>query len=99
MNGIQEEQAPAGTAFHRMKTELTHIEDGTNLLRDGGCNAVLSGLATKHALEKYIVHQGHLSQTVLASTIEAIIGAVWIDSGKDLAQVKHVVGVLLRRAS
>jgi len=32
-----------------------------------------------------------MPKTTLASSMEAIIGAVWIDSGKDLKQVQEVM--------
>lgn len=33
----------------------------------------------------------HVAKTTGASTIEALIGAVWLDSGRDFAEVHRVV--------
>jgi dsRNA-specific ribonuclease len=36
-------------------------------------------------------HEGAISKDKLASTVEAIIGAVWFDSNKDFEVVRRVV--------
>jgi dsRNA-specific ribonuclease len=58
-------------------------------------NKALERLGRQHKLEDYIVNnpsqQGKVSRTALASTI---IGAVWIDSNKELQKVEAVVNVL-----
>ena len=38
--------------------------------------------------------QGDVPQTILASTVEAILGAVWFDSNKDIKKVEQVIEAL-----
>src|SRR5438034_6241264 len=52
---ILDEWYPKGTSigrtyFYAVNMRLTGIGDGTNLVRDGGCNNVLSDLALDHGL-------------------------------------------------
>jgi ribonuclease-3 len=87
--------------FHRVKTQLTSPGDGTKMVSDRGSNDELSRLAVERGLDRYIVQNpsqnGSLSSTTLATTIEAIVGAVWIDSGKNFNKVSHVIRTLQRR--
>ena len=42
-------------------------------------------------ITKNPVHQGDVPKGTLASTMEAILGAVWKDSGKSLEDVNSVI--------
>jgi ribonuclease-3 len=83
-----------------VKTWLTSIEVGANLIIEWASNKKLMQVAIERSLAEYIVRdpgqQGHILQTPLASTIEAIVGAVWVDSGKNLRNVTHVIKTLER---
>jgi ribonuclease-3 len=85
----------------RVKTRLTSTGDGSKIVSDWGSNNELSRLTMELGLAKYIVQnpsqRGNLSPTTLAATIEAIMGAVWIDSGKNFNKVSHVIKTLQRR--
>lgn len=63
-----------------------------------GTNDKLRQIATKWEMEKFIVEnplqEGEYPKETLAATVEAIIGAVWVDSDKDLATVQKVLNTL-----
>lgn len=57
---------------------------GTNdALSQRGRQQGLADLVIKHPCQQHRV-----PKTTLASSMEAVIGAVWIDSGKNLEQVR-----------
>lgn len=49
-------------------------------------------------MAEYVVknpcQQADIPQTTLASMVEAVLGAVWFDSNKDIKKVKHVIEAL-----
>lgn len=71
------------------------IEEGSLLVRDFGSNNKLKDIAEQHGVDSQITmhpaQQGEKPRVTLASTIEAIIGAVWFDSGKSIETVQMVV--------
>lgn len=58
-------------------------------------NATWAQAAVKQGIDKYIYQFGAMSAPVsdekLASTVEAIIGPVWLDSGHDRIDVLRVM--------
>lgn len=66
-------------------------------------NKSLRELLRKLHLETYIktpkCQKGRITTTIGASTIEALIGAIWVDSGRDLSKVHHAVHTLTIGAS
>lgn len=65
---------------------------GNNLVSTLGSNANLSDVARRVGLEDHIVvnpgHVGRVSDKTLATTVEAVLGAVYLDSGKGLDVVR-----------
>ncbi|KAJ5308880.1 hypothetical protein N7508_004259 [Penicillium antarcticum] len=63
----------------------------TQLLNSRSSNKTLHSLGCRHGLERYLVlnpSQSNVSIDTMANTVEALIGAVFIDSGFDLDAVK-----------
>ncbi|GAD99410.1 hypothetical protein SNOG_02027 [Paecilomyces variotii No. 5] len=73
----------------------TGTASANKLLEEYGSNEKLSETAKAHRLQDYLIRnpaqRGVDARTTLASTTEAVIGAVWIDSGKDLVATRRVV--------
>ncbi|KAL2358725.1 RNAse III [Cryomyces antarcticus] len=71
---------------------------GHNIVVDIGGNASLARVGHECAISHYIVthpgHFGRVSDKVVAATVEAIIGAIYVDSGKDIAVVKSAMEAL-----
>ncbi|RMY72591.1 hypothetical protein D0863_04427 [Hortaea werneckii] len=63
-----------------------------------GSNANLAAAARLHGIEVCVLtnpgHRGPVSQATLATTVEAIIGAVYLDSEKDLDAVRTLLDAL-----
>jgi ribonuclease-3 len=59
-----------------------------------GTNKRLAEVAQNWNLKKYVIEnpcqQGEAPREVLASTVEAILGAVWVDSDGDFGKVQKV---------
>jgi len=76
----------------------TSTEEGSNLVSSRGSNKNLNEVGAERGLSRYIklnsCQKGTAPPTTMASTVEAIIGAVWEDSGKDLDRVRAVVRAL-----
>jgi ribonuclease-3 len=64
-------------------------------VRDIGTNEKLHGIAKDWNLRKYLKEnpsqRGEEPKTALASTVEAILGAVWVDSERNFEAVHHAV--------
>ncbi|KXS98663.1 hypothetical protein AC578_10050 [Pseudocercospora eumusae] len=49
----------------------------------------------RHSLPEHIVvhpgHRGEVSRKMVANTVEAILGAIWVDSEKDMEAVKSAM--------
>jgi ribonuclease-3 len=60
----------------------------------------LKDIAINWEMERFLVknpcQQGECPKETLAATVEAILGAVWVDSNKNLAVVQKVLGKLSR---
>ena len=69
---------------------------GEDAVQSSASNMALCQLAQKHGLEEYVTknpcQKGDVSDYTLATTVEALLGAVWIDSRKDLKVIEQVVG-------
>ncbi|KAL5415675.1 hypothetical protein PMIN06_001142 [Paraphaeosphaeria minitans] len=76
----------------------TEPASGQKRFVEVGTNNHLEQLATRWGMEKLIVEnplqKGQYPKETLAATVEAIIGAVWVDSDKDLAAVQKVLNTL-----
>ncbi|KAK7189020.1 hypothetical protein DPSP01_004127 [Paraphaeosphaeria sporulosa] len=63
-----------------------------------GTNDHLKQIAIKWGMERLIVEnptqKGQYPRETMAATVEAIIGAVWVDSDKNLAAVQKVLNTL-----
>lgn len=63
-----------------------------------GSNQNLNEIGVERGLSRYIklnaCQKGAAPPNTMASTVEAIIGAVWEDSGKDLDRLRGVVRAL-----
>jgi ribonuclease-3 len=70
-------------------------EEGSNRVRNLCRNRKLSQVAQNSGLAKYIAknpcQQGHVPQETAASTMEALVGAVYLDSGKKISTVRKVL--------
>ncbi|KFY31786.1 hypothetical protein V493_00794 [Pseudogymnoascus sp. VKM F-4281 (FW-2241)] len=73
-------------------------EEGNNLVRDLASNNALKNVVEQDGLAKFVVknpcQKDKPQRTTLASTTEAIVGAVWYDCGKDFETVRDVVHTL-----
>lgn len=66
------------------------------LLADIGSNKSLEAIAKQLDLDRFIIKNPsqkneEASRVTLASTVEALIGAVWVDSKQDFNQVQSVI--------
>ncbi|KAJ4346670.1 uncharacterized protein N0V89_010601 [Didymosphaeria variabile] len=63
-----------------------------------GTNERLKDIATNWEIDKLVVknpcQQGNCPKETLAATIEAVLGAVWVDSDRNLAVVQEVLSKL-----
>ncbi|KAJ5561014.1 hypothetical protein N7535_009211 [Penicillium sp. DV-2018c] len=71
-----------------------NTEDGDHILRKNACNKHLSCKGEACELDDFITGQpaqnGEITNGTRATTVEAILGAVWIDSGKNIHAVDRV---------
>ena len=78
-----------------MSIRLIYTEQGTNLLQTYACNKQLTSMARVLDLQRFIHQRPDLERSVpdstLATTVEAILGAVWLDSDEDVQQVNEVM--------
>ncbi|OGE46908.1 hypothetical protein PENARI_c091G12167 [Penicillium arizonense] len=74
--------------------EWYDTEDGDHILRKNACNKHLSCKGEACELDDFITGQpaqkGEITNGTRATTVEAILGAVWIDSGKNIHAVDRV---------
>jgi ribonuclease-3 len=70
-------------------------EEGSNKVKSLCGNRKLSEVAQKSGLVDYIAnnpcHQGDVPQETAASTVEAVVGAVYLDCGKNMSTVKKIL--------
>jgi ribonuclease-3 len=71
---------------------LTRAEEGSNLVSNLASNNALKDVVERDNLVEFVVknpcQKGKPQRTTLASTTEAIVGAVWYDCGKDFETVE-----------
>ncbi|KAJ6019793.1 hypothetical protein N7499_003109 [Penicillium canescens] len=81
--------------LRRWYCEGNTTEQGTNLLQAYACNKHLTSRAKALGLQKFIHQRLDLERGVpdhaLATTVEAILGAVWLDSEESLRKVNNVM--------
>jgi ribonuclease-3 len=67
-------------------------------LSDAGSNKNLEALAKQSHIEGSVTknpcQKGEAPRVTLASTVEALIGAVWVDSRSNFSQVQGVIRAL-----
>jgi ribonuclease-3 len=65
------------------------------MLKSRACNRTLNARGQQWSLDQFVnknpLQNGGVSETIRANTVEAIIGAVWLDSGRNAAQVDLVM--------
>jgi ribonuclease-3 len=71
---------------------------GNNLVSTIGSNANLAIVARDAGIDQHVIlnpgHIGRVSDKTLATTIEAILGAVYLDTAKDTEAVKRTMTLL-----
>jgi ribonuclease-3 len=81
----------------RIVTNVLSAE-GEQRVKNVGTNIQLEKVACKWNLQDCVVgnpcQKGEVPRELLASTVEAIIGAVWIDSQRNLRDVQQVLSAL-----
>ncbi|KAK3989422.1 ribonuclease III domain-containing protein [Cladorrhinum sp. PSN332] len=90
-----------GDALIRLHVAVKSYTDGLGtgqsgkVLSEVGSNELLDTLGRRLALDKFVTknpcQQGDVPRTTVASTVEALIGAVWIDTGNEFHQVQVVI--------
>ncbi|EAT90239.1 hypothetical protein HBI56_046690 [Parastagonospora nodorum] len=72
----------------------TSTAEGHGRVVEVGTNERLAKVAENWNLKKYMIEnpcqQGEAPRELLASTVEAILGAVWLDSYQDFGEVQKV---------
>ncbi|KAF2278992.1 ribonuclease III [Westerdykella ornata] len=70
-------------------------EEGTNEVINLAKNTKLSQVAHESGLVEYVIknpcQQGQVGQRTAASTVEALVGAVYLDCGEDISTVENVL--------
>ncbi|KAJ5875199.1 uncharacterized protein N7473_012546 [Penicillium subrubescens] len=81
--------------LRRWYHEGNTTEQGTCQLQTYACNKQLTSMARALDLQRFIHQRPDLERSVpdstLATTVEAILGAVWLDSDEDVQQVNEVM--------
>ena len=76
----------------------SHAGHGNNLVSSVGSNANLAIIARDADIDQHVLlHPGHIgrvSDKTLATTIEAILGAVYLDTAKDIEAVSRSMALL-----
>ena len=82
----------------RARSADLYIEDASNIIQHTGSNANLCIVGRQVGLEKHIIlpvsHFGAVPDKVIATTVEALLGAVFLDAGKNIDAVKPVMRAL-----
>lgn len=77
---------------------LTGAAESSIILARAGANKSLEAAGRRLGLDKAVTgnpsQQGEVPRTTLASTVEALIGAVWKDSGNNFDQVQAAIRAL-----
>lgn len=65
------------------------------VVSEDASNRSLESVAKHFGIDGYVINnpcQGDkVARTTLASTVEALLGAVWLDTGRDYAKVRDIV--------
>lgn len=76
---------------------------GNALVSNIGSNSNLAAVASRIGLKNLIItnpgHCGPISQGMLATAMEAILGAIYLDCDKDMTSMKSVMSALDSKAS
>ena len=80
-------------------TLLIKVDKSANTLSKAGSNKNLEALGKRLGVDGSVTKNpcqkgGGVPRTTLASTVEALIGAVWADSESNFAQVQAVIRAL-----
>ncbi|KAL8396659.1 hypothetical protein RB594_003647 [Gaeumannomyces avenae] len=83
---------------HRSYIEGVGPGQSTLVLSAAGANDSLAALRARFGLDRSVTknpsQRGEVPRVTLASTVEALIGAVWVDSGNQFDQVQSVLRAL-----
>lgn len=78
--------------------KLTLLAEGHNRVKNLCRNTKLSQVAQRSGVSSYITKNpcqlGLVPQETAASTVEALVGAVYLDSGEDISTVKKVLNAI-----
>ncbi|KLU91727.1 hypothetical protein MAPG_10676 [Magnaporthiopsis poae ATCC 64411] len=89
-----------GDALIRLNVAHRSYTDGvgTSILAAAVSNDALAALGSRLGLDQSVTknpcHKGEVPRVTLASTVEALLGAVWVDSGNQFDQVQSVLRAL-----
>ena len=80
-------------------TSDSGLENGSDVVQRVGSNANLDRIGRLHGLEAYICRnpsqRGHISPVTMTATVEAILGAVYLDGGiSNVGQVMQRLGLV-----
>jgi ribonuclease-3 len=88
-------KAPVSAHIRILLERLTLLEEGSNKVKNLCRNRKLNQVAQESGLLNHVAknpcQQGHVPQEMAASTVEAVVGAVYLDCGKDISTVKRVL--------
>jgi ribonuclease-3 len=77
---------------------MSHTGHGNNLISTIGSNANLATPARNAGIDQHVLldpgHMGRVSDKTLATTIEAKLGAVYLNTAKDMESVSRVMIVV-----
>ena len=73
--------------------KFTTVVDGSSLLQHAASNEAMANRAIQTHLKDTVCLPSHQTQSThgLATDLEAVVGAVWIDCGKDLQTLDKVI--------
>ena len=83
---------------HRSYIQGVGTGQSAKVLDAAGANDSLAALGSRLGLDQSVTknpcQKGEVPRVTLASTVEALIGAVWVDSGNQFDQVQSVLRAL-----
>lgn len=87
-----------GAVYRSTHSRSQHTGQGNNLVSTTGSNANLAVGALDAGIDQHVIlHPGHIgkvSDKTLATTVEAILGAVYLDTAKDVDAVSRTMALL-----
>lgn len=91
------------TQLYNIKAPNASIGASNALVSNIGSNSNLAAVASRIGLKNFIItnpgHCGPISQGMLATAMEAVLGAIYLDCGKDMTSMKSVMSALDLKAS